>query len=394
MKSEQRLDKPFMNLPALLGGTPIRPQGPPNWPLADPEIHEVLQQAYRDGWWGKYQAGQCECLEALLREYHAVEHVLPCGSGNYAVELGLRALKIGPGDEVVLADYDYPGNFLSIHAVGAIPVLVDIEPGSWNLSLDALREAIGPNTKAILASHLHGGRVPMRELMTLARERGLFVVEDAAQASGALIDGRRVGTWGDVGVLSFGGSKLLSAGRGGALLTPHADVAQRARNHLLRAGNIVCPLSELQAALLVPQCRRLDERNAARWSNVQALCQALADVPGVRAFVQADEVALPAFYKLGLQYDESAFGLSRDRLIQALRAEGFAVDEGFAPAHVTRSPKRYRQGSALSESERAGKGCVQVHHPILLEPAAEVCQLAEAFRRIRTHAEALANHEP
>src|SRR5205823_10221156 len=108
-------------------------------------------------------------------------------------------------------------------------------------------------------------------------------------APGALVDGRRAGTWGDVGVLSFGGSKLLSAGRGGALLTADAGMAQRAQNHLQRAGNIVCPLSELQAALLVPQCQKLDERNAGRWSNVQALCKAIADVPHVRPFVEANE---------------------------------------------------------------------------------------------------------
>jgi dTDP-4-amino-4,6-dideoxygalactose transaminase len=379
-----------MNLPALLGGAPIRPQGPPAWPPADPEILEVLQQAYRDGWWGKYQAGQSERLEALLREYHQVEHVLLCASGNYAVELGLRALKIAAGDEVILADYDYPGNFLGIHAVGAIPVLVDIDTRRWNLSVEAVRGAIGPRTKAVLASHLHGGRVPMRELMTLARERSLVVVEDAAQAPGAFIDGRRAGAWGDVGVLSFGGSKLLGAGRGGALLTPHAQVAQRARNLLLRAGNIVCPLSELQAALLVPQWKKLDERNAARWANVQALCEALADIPGVRPFVQANENRLPAFYKLGLQFDKSAFGLSRDRLIMALRAEGFALDEGFTASHVTRSPKRFRQGSTLSEADRASSGCVMLHHPILLETPQAMRELATAWRRIHAHAKALA----
>jgi perosamine synthetase len=379
-----------MNLPALLGGTPIRPQGPPAWPPADPEIHDVLQQAFREGWWGKYQAGQCDRLETLLCEYHAVEHVLLCGSGNYAVELGLRALKIGAGDEVILADYDYPGNFLSIHAVGATPVLVDVEPRCWSISLDAVRAAIGPATKAILASHLHGARVPMPELMTLARERGLQVVEDAAQAPGALVGGLRAGTWGDVGVLSFGGSKLLSAGRGGALITPKAEVAQRARNHLLRAGNIVCPLTELQAALLLPQCRRLDERNALRWSNVQALCAALAGVPGVRPFVQTEEDAMPAFYKVGVQLDESAFGLSRDLLVKALRAEGFAVDEGFTPAHVARSPNRYRQGSTLSEAERAARGCVQLHHPILLETTEAMNALAAGWRRIHANAEALA----
>ena len=382
-----------MNLPAILGGVPIRPQGPPGWPIADPEIHEVLQQAFREGWWGMYQAGQCQRLEDWLRNSHQVEHVILCGSGNYAVELGLRALRVGPGDEVILADYDYPGNFLSIHAVGATPVLADVEPRSWNLSLDAVRDAIGPRTKAILASHLHGGQAPMRELMTLARDKDLLVVEDAAQAPGATVAGRRAGTWGDVGVLSFGGSKLLSAGRGGAFLTPHADVAQRARQHLLRANNIVCPLTELQAALLLPQCMKLAERDRLRWGNVQALCEAVAGIPGVRPFVDARQDELPAFYKLGFQFEESAFGLARSLLIKALRAEGFAVDEGFALSHLTRSPKRYRQGSALIEAERAGKGCVMLHHPLLLEPTPDVCQLATAWRRIHEHAAAIAAGE-
>lgn len=378
------------DLPALLGGTPLRPQGPPAWPIADPEIDDVLQRAAREGWWGRYQGGQTERLEAALREYLQVEHVLLCGSGNYAVELALRALKIGPGDEVILSAYDYPGNFLSIHAVGATPVLVDIDPRNWNISLAAIREAVRATTAALLVSHLHGGRAPMREIMEFATERGLLVIEDAAQATGARIDGRRAGTWGHVGVFSFGGSKKLTAGRGGALVTNLASAAQQARNHLVRAGNIVCPLSDLQAALLLPQLLKLDERNAHCWRNVQALCAAMAGLPGVRPFVDADEPALPAFYKLGLQFDASLFGLSRDILLKGLRAEGFAVDEGFAAAHHARSPKRYRQGSLmLIEAERAHHGCIMLHHPILLESADAMHAFAQAWRRIHAHVKAL-----
>jgi dTDP-4-amino-4,6-dideoxygalactose transaminase len=231
----------------------------------------------------------------------------------------------------------------------------------------------------------------MRRLMELAREKGLLVLEDAAQATGASIAGRRAGTWGDAGVLSFGGSKLLSAGRGGALLTSDAGVAQRARNHLLRAGNIVCPMSELQAALVLPQLKKLDERNDVRWQHVKLLCEALAEVPGVRPFVDSNEEELPAFYKLGFQFDEAAFGLPRVKLVAALRAEGYAVDEGFAAAHVARSPKRFRQGAALTEGARAHAGCVQLHHAILLEPTVWVRDLTEAWRRIWGHAEVIAN---
>jgi len=117
----------------------------------------------------------------------------------------------------------------------------------------------------------------------------------------------------------------------------------------------------------------------------------LADLPGVRLFVDADEPPLPAFYKLGMQFDESAFGLGRSKAIAALRAEGFAIDEGFAAAHVARSPKRYRQGSALTEATRANAGCVQLHHPILLESAEAMRALATAFRRIHAHRIAIAH---
>src|SRR5436309_5745455 len=111
--------------PALLGGHPVRPQGPPEWPKPDADVLEALQAAYHDGTWGKYHGGHCERLEEAVRAYHGVEHAIVCGSGTYAMELALRALKIGPGDEVVMAGYDYGGNFLAVHAVGAQPVLVD-----------------------------------------------------------------------------------------------------------------------------------------------------------------------------------------------------------------------------------------------------------------------------
>src|SRR5205823_4472841 len=128
----------------------------------------ALFAAYADGSWGKYHGPHVEALEDQLAAYHGVAHALTCASGTFAVELALRALKVGPGDEVALAAYDYPGNFLSVHAVGAQPVLVDVEPGNWNLGPERLGEALGPATRAVIASHLHGGLVPMREVMAVA----------------------------------------------------------------------------------------------------------------------------------------------------------------------------------------------------------------------------------
>jgi dTDP-4-amino-4,6-dideoxygalactose transaminase len=379
-----------LSTPALLGGPAVRPQGPPAWPVPDENVLLALQAAYRDGSWGKYHGGNVARLEERLGQYHQVPFALTCGSGTFAVEAALRALQVGPGDEVVLAAYDYPGNFLSVHAVGATPVLAEVDATNWNLDPEHLESAVGPNTRAVIASHLHGGVVPMPAVVAVAERHGLLVIEDAAQCPGALVEGRRAGTWGHVSVLSFGGSKLLTAGRGGALLTPHADVHQRARLFLNR-GNHVCPLSELQAAVLLPQLDRLDADNARRASGFALLCQGLAEVPGIRPLVNraAGAETRPGYYKVGLRLDTEEFGLARDRLVAAVRAEGIALDEGFRALHAGRSPRRFRQAGSLAEADRAGRGTLVLHHPVLLGGPAEIGEVILALRKVQANAERL-----
>jgi dTDP-4-amino-4,6-dideoxygalactose transaminase len=379
---------PPTSLPALLGGPAVRPQGPPAWPPADEDVRAALEAAWRDGSWGKYNGGHVERLEEALKDYHQVEYALACGSGTFAVELALRALRIGPGDEVILAAYDYPGNFLSVHAVGARPVLVDVGSADWQLSVERVAEAVGPATKAIIASHMHGGLVDMRRLTALAAEHGLAVIEDAAQCPGAVVQGRKAGTWGDAGVLSFGGSKLLTAGRGGALLTTRADVHQRARTTQMR-GNAVSPLSELQAAALLPQLRKLDGQNAHRLRIARELTAALEGIPALRPFACTAEGSSPAYYKVGLGLDTEALGLSRERFAAAVRAEGIALDEGFRALHHGRSPSRFRRGGPLDEAGRAHAGALVLHHPVLLGTTADVAEVAAALKKVSAAADLL-----
>lgn len=369
--------------PALLGGEPIRPQGPPAWPPRDPAVEAALAAAVADGSAFQYQGDHVARLEAEIARRWGVPHVLTCGSGSYAIELALRALRVEAGDEVILAAYDYPGNFLAVHAVGAMPVLVDLDPADWQLDVSKLDEAVSPRTRGVLASHLHGGLVAMGRLRTWADARGLWLIEDAAQCPGAVVDGRPAGARGDAGVLSFGGSKLLSAGRGGALLTASAAVHQRARLALLRAGNVVCPLSELQAVVLLPQLEALDERNARRLGAVARLEAAL---PGLRRFANRPG-DVPAFYKVGWRYDAAAVGLSRARFVAAMRAEGIALDEGFRGLHAGRSASRFRSGGPLAEATRATEDALVLHHPVLLEGDAALDEVVAALAKVRAHAD-------
>jgi perosamine synthetase len=373
--------------PAICGGEPTFPAGPPSWPPDDARIAAALERTFRDGSWGKYHGPNISALEAALRNLIGVEHVLPCCSGTAAVEIGLRGLGIGPGDEVLLGGYDFPGNFRAIEAVGALPVLVDLDPGTRTIDADAAADAWTPATRALIASHLHGGVADMPRLVRLARERGGTVLEDVCQMPGAVVAGRQAGAWGDVACLSFGGSKLLTAGRGGAVVTPRGDIAQRAKIACQR-GNHAWPLSELQAAVLVPQLESLPARHAARLAAAGRLLDRLNVVPGLVPVDLRLPDTEPAYYKLGFLFDADALGgFTRAEFVAAVRAEGIAVEAGFR-GFLSRSTRRCRRPERLPVAEAAATATVLLHHPVLLEPpevilrvAHTIARLAELFRR-------------
>jgi len=373
-------------LPALLGGPAVRPEGPPAWPFPDPAVQEALQAAYADGSWGRYFGPNVEGLTAELAAYHNAGHVLLCASGTAAVELALRGVKIRAGDEVILAAYEFKANMQNILLLGATPVLVDIAAENWNLDPQQLSAAVSERTRAILVSHLHGGVVPMPALREFADHHGLVLIEDACQMPGAQVYGRRAGMWGDVGVLSFGGSKLLSAGRGGAVLTRDSAIAQRIRLYTQR-GNEAYPLSELQAAVVRPQLAALDANNRRRAERVEQLCTRLRKVHGLVPFRNADSESHAGYYKLGLQYNPAAFGgLDRERFCKAMRAEGIALDPGFRSLHLTHSPSRFRAAGELRHATDADARVVVLHHPILLGSSDDVEQIVTAIEKVRSHA--------
>jgi dTDP-4-amino-4,6-dideoxygalactose transaminase len=352
----------------------------PDWPPADEEVRQAILAAFADGSWGKYCSGHVERLERRLGEMVGREHVLTCASGTLAVEVALRAAGCGPGTEVVMAAYDYPGNFLSVHATGAMPVLVDVSGGDNSPTAEGIAAALTERTRAVIVSHLHGGLAPMREITSACGNHPAVIIEDAAQCPGAIIEGLPVAGWstGTVGILSFGGSKLLSAGRGGALFTADASLAQRARLILARGNNLVAPLSEIQAVVLLPQLDRLAERNRIRRDAVRLLGTLLP--AGLRLFQPAAGGGEPGYYKVGMRVDEAALGMTRAELISQARRRGTALDEGFRALHVGRGPGRYRAAGPLEEAAAAAASTVVLHHPVLLAADEEVRRVAAGLR--------------
>jgi perosamine synthetase len=351
-------------------------------------VRAALVGAYADGSWGRYHGPYGERLRTALAEMHSLAHTWTCSSGTVAVELALRGLKVGPGDEVILAAYDFPGNFRAIEAVGARPVLVDLTPGTWTLDVNQIEGGISATTRAVLASHMHGSLVAMPTLRELCDRHGLSIVEDACQVPGAMVAGKPAGAWGDCGVLSFGGSKLLTAGRGGAVVTDRDDVIQRIKIFCER-GNDAFPLSELQAAVLLPQLGKLTAANNTRLAAVRRLLAACHDLPRLSALrLPTDEADEPAFYKFPFRLTavdadpEAPHGTAlRQRFIDAMKAEGVALDEGFR-GFARRTNQRCRVVGELIHARRAAAGTVVLHHPVLLEPPETIDRLAGALHKV------------
>ena len=369
--------------PAILGGTPVRPSGPPAWPRNDSRVHAAIQSAIDSGDWGRYHGPHVPDLCRKLAEYHGIEHVLPCCGGTVGIELALRGSGVEPGDEVIMAGYDFKSNFQNILCLQAVPVLVDLDPSTWQMDADQLEAAISPRTRAILISHLHGGFVNAPKVRHVADAHGLIVIEDLCQNPGALLSSRRVGTWGDVSVLSFGGSKLLTAGRGGAVLTARTDLAERIKRYVHR-GNDAYPLSEMQAAIVRPQIDELDSLNARRCDAVKQLAAGLTEVPGLKILQLPTAELSPAYYKVGFQYRTEDFdGLSRTQFAESLRAEGIAFDAGFRGLHLIHGSRRFRAAGELREATRADAEMLTLYHPVLLEGEEAIDEIVAAIIKVR-----------
>lgn len=358
----------------------------PEWPGPDPDVLNVLLAMARDGSWGRYHGPHCEALLKALRDFHSVPHCHLTCSGTAAVELALRACGVGHGDEVILSAYDFKANFVDVLTVGAIPVLIDVLPETPVVDVSKVEPAVSTATKAILVSHLHGFHAPMKALNAIAQSRGLAVIEDACQNPGAIIEGRLAGTSGDVGVLSFGGSKLLSAGRGGAILTSRSEIAQRLQL-LTQRGNDAYPLSEMQAAVLLPQLRKLPARNEQRTSGVLHLLSQFASSDKVSPVgglpnLTAASTDRPAYYKLPFLVRDAISSDGKTALVEEFHAASILLSHGFSALNRIHARSRFRASGRLDHAEDFASRLLTLHHPVLMQSSETLDRLAERIRQI------------
>lgn len=299
-------------------------------------------------------------LEEQLADYCQARFAVGVASGTDALLVALLVLGIEPGDEVVTTPFTFFATAGAIHRAGARPVFVDIRADTFNLNPELIPDALSERTRAILPVHLYGQVADMDPLVALARERGLLVIEDAAQAVGASYQGRRAGSFGQAACLSFYPTKNLGAyGEGGMVLVQDEEVAERARllrNHgmaqqyLHHVVGFNSRMDELQAAVLLVKLRHLDAWNEARRERAAHYAQLLARVPEVTPPV-VDPRCEHTFHQYVVRAPR------RDELLEHLRSRGVGA-RVFYPVPLHLQPcfaeLGYQQGD-LPEAERASR---------------------------------------
>ena len=270
-------------------------------------------------------------LEALLAGACGVRHAVAVSSGTAALDLAVRALRLEPGDEVLVPAYTFPATANVVALAGLRPVLVDVDPATMNLDVERVAAAVGPRTRAVLAVHLFGRPLDWEALEAAMPER-VVLLEDAAGALGARRRGRPCGSLGLMGCLSFHPRKIVTTGEGGAVTTDDDDLAaaiRSARHHGWRDADMPAPginyrLADVLCALGIPQLRRLDELLAARTGVAAAYTERLAGLVGTPS---ADEGDVHGWQAYVVRVDD------RDAVLAALRAGGIEAQIGTYALH-------------------------------------------------------------
>ncbi|HST89742.1 MAG TPA: DegT/DnrJ/EryC1/StrS family aminotransferase [Ktedonobacterales bacterium] len=319
-------------------------------------------------------ARYCDCTDAI-----------GVSNGTDAIELALRALGVGAGDEVITQPNSFIATAEAISAVGAIPVFSDVDPVTATLDPRLLEAAITPRTKAVIPVHLYGYPADMPAILAVARAHQLYVIEDACQAHGARLNGQRIGSFGDAACFSFYFSKNLGAyGEGGAVTTRDAALAERVRLYRDHGSRVRyrhevvgrnARLDEIQAAILRVKLRHLDDWNAQRRRNARLLSAALAEMAGTGLELpqRGGEGVEEVFHLYVVRHPE------RDRLKEHLAARGIGTGIHYPlPIHLQPAYAALgHQSGAFPVTERLAGQVLSL--PLYAElTEAQIARIAEA----------------
>jgi dTDP-4-amino-4,6-dideoxygalactose transaminase len=386
---------------------------PQRWPILTGEDHAALARVFDRGVLSGAEAPEMRALEAEFAAAVGARFCLATNSGTSALHVALAAAGVGPGDEVIVPALSFIATAQAVLHVGATPVFADVDRATYNLDLSDAARRLTPRTRAIVPVHLHGLPADMDGVAELAQQAGLTVIEDAAQAHGALYKGRAVGTLGAMGAFSLNSTKNLPAGEGGLFVTDSEELYARAAR--VRFDGLEPPAKwdashplddeadayatvrgwmylpgEMTAALARSQLKRLAGTTARSQRNAARLGERIGRFPGVEPpVVPAGRSHVFHKYRVRLDPERAGFSLAppalRNRLLEALRAEGVEAvlwQTAPLPAHpLFAARERYRNAEAALESTLL---IGSQSYPLFAQPLDVVDAWADGFEKAWT----------
>ena len=396
---------------ACEGGTPVRCSPFAAWPVFDDEMIEAATTVLKSGKVNYWTGEQTKHFEREFADFVGSKYGIATANGTLALELALQALGVGAGDEVIVPSRTFIASASCAVMRGATPVVADIDCSSQNLTIDSIRAVLTPRAKAIIAVHLAGWPCDMDPIMELARQHGLWVIEDCAQAHGATYKGRMVGSMGDAAAFSFCQDKIMTtAGEGGMLTTNNEATWRSAWSfkdhgkswdavHRASSGEVFrwlhegfgtnWRMTEVQSAIGRVALRHLPKWLEHRRQNAAVLTEGLSKVSAISTFAPPPHVSHSYYkYYAFLRSDLLRPDWSRDRFVRALQAEGIPCGSGACPeihrelAFVNSGlgPK----GPLPAATELGATSLMLPVHPTLT--VAELRDICVAVKKVATHA--------
>jgi L-glutamine:2-deoxy-scyllo-inosose/3-amino-2,3-dideoxy-scyllo-inosose aminotransferase len=420
---------------AIQGGNAVGLKKAPVWPIWSENTVNELKDVLDSGRWTisgqwKGKLSKCETFEQQYAAFNNCNYCLAFDHGTSSILAALQALNIGPGDEVIVPALTWVACIISICNVNAIPIVVDIDPDTYCISIDEIKKAITAKTKAIMPVHLYGRMADMDELSKIASEKKIHIIEDASHVHGSMWRDQYAGTIGSIGCFSFQQGKVLTSGEGGAALTNSASLYRKLQElrtnsriyveqdhcivdqmQLLEKGLILgtnfC-ISEFQAAVLSDQLINLEKWNRIKQTQGNFLDGELSKIPGVTSMSSQSQVTRQSYYRYCIKIDNAFFcDVPLSKICQAIEAElGFAVEQPYKPLNKTilyhpETLKTYQWDCAYMKSicikenrypvaeHAAYNQGVIFHHSLLLNDFEDMERIVDAFAKVQKYAQEL-----
>lgn len=401
---------------ALKGGTPLRSIPYHSWPVFDSSDEHLLLDVLRSGNWSFTGPKELEFSRRFADYCGAKEGLCVC-NGTVSLEIALRALGIGPGDEVIVPSLTWMATALAVVNVGATPIFADVGRDDWCIDPVSIKRNLSPRTKAIIPVHLYSQMASMDAILEIAKTASLKVIEDCAHTHGSQWKGKFAGTLGDIGSFSFQQSKSMTSGEGGILITQDTALAERifGLKNCGRPWKEGCSatfggnfrITEFQAAILIGQLKRLPDQIQKRNDNIAYFEKQMAGLDGLTILPWKPEVTQRGLYGLSIRYEASHFhGIPRDLLIRSVRAEGLPIGPTYelvykaahwvAGERLWRFPKgedpKHQLGldahTPVAENIAMQEGLV-LPHQLFLGEKRDIDDIVATFAKVRAHASEL-----